>query len=63
MNVTIRTLTNTDKGYNPRNVTLWVNPDKTVSLLGNLPHGTHIIVDQKLVDDLQALVNTINELK
>jgi hypothetical protein len=56
-NVTIHT--ETSDHQNERNVTLWLNPDGTVSLLGNLPHGTHIIVNQKLVDDLQALVNTI----
>jgi len=54
MNVTVRTFT---KQGDQRNVTLWLNPDRTVNLLGNLPHGTTIIVDQKLVDDLQALVN------
>lgn len=57
MNVTVRTETSARR--NERNVTLWLNRDGTVSLLGNLPHGTKIIIDQKLVDDLQALVNTI----
>ena len=59
--VTVRTkIQGTDV---PRTVTLWLNRDLTVSLLGNLPHGTEIIVDQELVDDLQAQVNTIKELK
>lgn len=63
--VTVRTLISNPlanpQGTLQRNVTLWLNPDRTVSLLGNLPHGTTVIVDQKLVDDLQALVNTINK--
>jgi hypothetical protein len=41
----------------PRQVTLWVNPDNSVTLLGSVYHGTEIIVDQKLVDDLQKLIN------
>lgn len=41
----------------PRQVTLWVNPDNTVTLLGGLLHGTQIIVDQNLVDALQKIVD------
>ena len=41
----------------PRQVSLWINPDKTVTLLGNLNHGTQIIVDQELVNALQKVVD------
>jgi hypothetical protein len=43
-----------------RGVTLWLNADNTVTLLGALLHGTEIVVDQKLVDDLQKLVDAQN---
>lgn len=41
-----------------RNVTLsYSSKNDMVTLLGNLPHGTKIIINQKLVDDLQEIVN------
>ena len=40
-----------------RTVTLWVNEDKSVSLLGNLPDGTQLVINQELVNNLQKIVN------
>jgi hypothetical protein len=51
-------LSSTEK--DARGVTLWLNADNTVTLLGALQHGTEIVVDQKLVDDLQKLVDAQN---
>ena len=64
MDITIHTTYKANSGGEifERNVTLWMNKDNTVSLLGNLEHGTKIIVDQTLVDDLQKLVNEINKI-
>lgn len=47
-----------------RTVSLAFSP-KTgeITLLGNLEHGARIVVDQKLVDDLQHLVNLSKEGK
>jgi hypothetical protein len=54
--VTVHTV---DNSGNSRNVTLlYSEREGHVVLLGGLNHGTVILVDQKLVDDLQALVNT-----
>lgn len=39
-----------------------LNPEYA-QLLGGLNHGSLIIVDQKLVDDLQKIVNFIEEKK
>ena len=58
-NVTIQTKTNGTE----RNVTLWLNRDGTISLLGNLPHGTQIVVDDRLIADLQKLKEASNEIK
>jgi hypothetical protein len=61
--VSIHTTTRDSKGRperNERNVTLAYSsehPDQGVELLGNIEHCTRIVVDQKLVDDLQKLVN------
>ena len=60
MDVTIKTQYESKSGtLESRNVTLWLNRDNTVSLLGNIPHGHTIIVDQELVNKLQELVNQI----
>ena len=59
MDITIKTM----DGRGVRNVTLWPNEDGSVSLLGNLEHNTTIVVDQKLVDDLQKLVYATNRVK
>lgn len=56
MDITLKT---TKNGYD-RNVTLWVNKDGSVSLLGNLEHNTTIIVNQELVNNLQKIVDFIN---
>lgn len=59
MDVTVKTLSKNhakDKGT-PRNVTLWLNNDGSVSLLGNLEHMTTIIIDKQLIKDLTALYN------
>jgi hypothetical protein len=42
----------------PRDVTLEYNTNtKMVHLLGALKHNTQIIIDQRLVDDLQSIVD------
>lgn len=62
MDVTIKTTYIDKQGQlQERNVTLWVNRDNSISLLGNLEHNTTIIVDQKLVDDLQNIVDLTKE--
>ena len=61
--VTVRTLIEDGRTTFQRNVTLWLNGDGSVALLGNLPHGTTIIVDQALVNDLQKMVNAIHQLE
>lgn len=54
--VTVKTVGDFGHG-DQRNVTLWYSHrDNDVTLLGNLEHGTRIIIDQELVDALQALV-------
>ena len=61
--VTIETIT--EKGED-RNVSLaygWNKNPEEVNLLGNLPHMTQIIINQKLVDDLQKVVDYLNSLK
>jgi hypothetical protein len=46
----------------PRNVSLEYNTEtKTVYLLGMLSHNTQIVIDQKLVDQLQEIINDINK--
>lgn len=52
--VTIETKTTKE---DDRNVTLWINRDGSISLLGGLEHGTKIVIDQKLVNALQRLVD------
>ena len=52
--ITIHTLNR--RGENERNVTLSCKKDG-VMLLGNLEHGTKIVIDQTLVNQLQAIVN------
>lgn len=59
--VTIRTKT-MDESYE-RRVTIALGWEEYPTLLGNLEHNTSIIVDQKLVDDLQALVDYMSERK
>ena len=52
---TIRTLT---ENGNTRNVTLsYSTKDNNFTLLGNLPHGTKILLDDKLINDLSELLN------
>ena len=56
MYVTVKTLN--EKGQNERNVTLafdYITGE--TSLLGNLPHNTTIVINQKLVDKLQEIVD------
>jgi hypothetical protein len=53
--VTVKTIT--PGSSESRNVTLWLNRDNSITLLGNLLHNTTIIIDQALVNDLQALVD------
>ncbi len=57
MDVTIKTIR---PSGDSRNVTLHLNNDNSVSLLGVIPHGDSIIVNQDLVNSLQDLVNRIN---
>lgn len=60
--VTVKTVRVLGSNRTERNVTLWLDvEDHDVTLLGNLEHGTHIVVDQQLVDDLQALLNIEQE--
>lgn len=61
--VTVHTSTRNPQGKSTReerNVTLAyspAHPEQGITLLGNLEHSTQIVVNQKLVDDLQYLVN------
>ena len=57
--ITVKTVNR--QGENERNVTIAMGKDKKPYLLGNLPHATNLIVNQKLIDDLQVLVNLINK--
>jgi len=57
-NVTLKTLD--EDGENTRNVTLWQNLDGSVSLLGELQHGTKLVIDQNFVDSLQLIVDHNN---
>lgn len=54
-------VTNRPSGWRdpePRRCTLAYDKGlKEVILLGELPHACKIVVDQQLVDDLQAIVN------
>lgn len=50
--VTVKTIKNGVE----RNVTLWVEKDGSVTLLGNILHNTTIVVNQELVDALQKIV-------
>ena len=50
----------TKKDQDIRNVTLSYNDGQT-TLLGSLEHGTEIIIDQDLINDLQMLVDENKE--
>lgn len=52
--ITVKTLTNIY--HEPRNVTIHNGRDGFV-LLGNLEHGTRLLIDQELIDQLQKLVD------
>lgn len=52
--ITMRTIDT--NGENIRNVTIAYSRTATY-ILGNLEHGTLLVIDQKLVDQLQKLVN------
>ncbi len=57
--VTIQT-----KNHDDRNVTLSYGGNgawNEVKLLGELAHGTQIVINQKLVDDLQKIVDFYKE--
>lgn len=57
MFVTIETRTNSSKPE-PRNVTLSYSENTgETHLLGNLPHGTEIIITQDLIDGLSAILS------
>lgn len=49
-----------EKWQDPRRVSLAVYKTE-VQLLGNLEHGTKLVIDQKLVDDLQKIITYQNE--
>jgi len=59
--ITLKTYTQTScDTKEPRNVTIWYSPaHNEFSLLGGLPHGTELVIDQKLVNQLQELLNDI----
>ena len=61
-NVTLKTYTKTSSNTKDiRNVTIWYSYYfDEFTLLGNLSHGTELIIDQKLIDDLQRLLKEIN---
>lgn len=64
MDVTIKTLYGQGKIKDqPRNVTLWLNNDGSISLLGNLEHNTTIILDNQLIKDLTALYKESERVK
>lgn len=53
---TLKTLN--EKGFNDRNVTIkYDKDDNTIILLGVLPHLTQLVIDQRLVDKLQEIVD------
>lgn len=48
--------------FETRSVTLdYSKRDNDITLLGNIPHGNKIVVNQELVNALQELVNLQNK--
>lgn len=46
------------KDHDGRQVTIAYSHNKNqVTLLGELPHASNLVIDQELVDDLQKIVN------
>jgi len=61
--VTLQTFTRTSSTTkDPRNVTIWYAHGE-FTLLGNLEHATELVINQKLIDDLQRLLNEVKEGK
>lgn len=63
--ITLKTQTpsaNNPNLLNKRNVTLFCSSVRpTVVLLGNLAHNTELVIDQELIDQLQARLNEMNQ--
>jgi len=61
--VTLQTFTKIDDiTEDKRNVTIAYSPARDeFSLLGNLPHATRLVINQKLVNDLQQLLDEIEK--
>ena len=61
--VTLQTFTKTSSDTkDARNVTICYSPAyDEFTLLGSLQHGTELVINQKLIDDLQELINEIGE--